>query len=174
MERTLEEKGEEKERKMASLDTQRLVDTLREAGESEVLARAHVDVLQDTLEGVATSADIKALSVEIMGFRAEMKAEMKETRAEMKSLRAETKAEMKELRAEMKELRVEMKSLRAETKAEMKELRAEMRSENKVLGGRIDSLEGKIDNLRWTVGVGLTATALWVPSMIFLAQILFR
>ena len=134
---------------MASLDTQRLVDTLREAGESEVLARAHVGVLQDTLEGVATSADIKALSVEIMGFRAEMKAEMKV-------------------------LRAEMKSLRAEMKAEMKELRAEMRSENKILGTRIDNLGGRVGDLRWTVGMGLTATALWVPSMIFLAQLLFR
>ncbi len=67
-----------------------------------------------------------------------------------------TSSDIKDMKAEMKELR-----------AEMRALGAEMRAENKILAGRID-------NLRYVVQFGVVFSALWVPSMIFTAQLLLK
>ena len=66
-------------------------------------------------------------------------------------------------KSDIKDLRTEIRELRAEIRA----LGAEMRAENKILAGRID-------NLRYVVQFGVVFTALWVPSMIFTAQLLLK
>ena len=40
-----------------------------------------------------------------------------------------------------------------------------------VLQGRLESLESKVDTLRWLVVAGLGLLAVWIPVVVFAAQI---
>ena len=84
-----------------------------------------------------------------------------------------TKADIKDVNncidALGENMRTEMTALRQEIKAEIKALGQEMKAEMKVLSGRIDTTNGRIDTMRWLVGLNFTATMAAIAAIVVVA-----
>ena len=63
------------------MNTLAMTDKLKEAGVSETQARAHVEVLQDAMNGLATKADLLEAVAELQKSMLRLEALVSETKA---------------------------------------------------------------------------------------------
>ena len=138
-----------------TFDTLAAAQTLRDKGMDSGHAEGVVEVVRNAQSELATKADIKSVNDRIDALGENMRTEIKGLDGRIDSLG--------------ENMRIEMTALRQEIKAEIKALGQEMKAEMKVLSGRIDTTNGRIDTMRWLVGLNFTATMAAIAAIVVVA-----